>query len=118
MFDLPLHLVDVLVWRSEIVNPAACIVAATMPTIAGRFYAGFGRYSAYQSLIIQRARGCRKPMTSSATAVSTLTSAFSTALSNLTQGLAELAAKAAIKRISDQAAAKAAAVKSGLDLKT
>ena len=63
MFDLPLHLVDVLVWRSEIVNPAACIVAATMPTIAGRFYAGFGRYSAYQSLIIQRARGCRKPMT-------------------------------------------------------
>ena len=88
-----------------------------MPTIAGRFYAGFGRYSVYQALIIQRAR-MSEANDLSATAVSTLTSAFSTASSNLTQGLAELTAKAAIKRISDQAAAKAAAVKSGLDLKT
>ena len=72
MFDLPLHLVDVLVWRSEIVNPAACIVAATMPTIAGRFYAGFGRYSVYQALIIQRAR-MSEANDRSATAVSTLT---------------------------------------------
>jgi len=43
-----------------------------MPTIAGRFYAGFGRYSVYQALIIQRAR-MSEANDRSATAVSTLT---------------------------------------------
>jgi hypothetical protein len=37
---------------------------------------------------------------------------------NLSQGLAELATRAAVKRMSDQAGAKAAAAKSGLDLTT
>ncbi len=87
-----------------------------MPTIAGRYYSGFG-FTGYKSLVIQRARMAEANQRS-ATAVSTLTSTFSAASSNLSQGLAELATKAAIKRMSDQAATKAAGVKSGLDLKT
>ena len=88
-----------------------------MPTIGGRFYSAFGRYSGYQSLVIQRAR-MSEANDRSENNVATLTNAFSTASSSLSQGLAELATKAAIKRMSDQAAAKAAAAKSGLDLTT
>ncbi len=87
-----------------------------MPMISGRYYAGFG-YTGYKSLVIQRARMAEANQRS-ATAVSTLTSTFSTVSSNLAQGLAELATKAAIKRMSDQSAAKATAAKSGLDLTT
>ena len=87
-----------------------------MPTIGGRFYSGFG-FTGYKSLVVQRARMAEANQRS-ATAVSTLTSTFSNVSSNLAQGLAELATKAAIKRMSDQAAAKATAAKSGLDLKT
>ncbi len=87
-----------------------------MPTISGRYYSGFG-YTGYRSLVIQRAR-MAEANERSASAVSMLTSAFSTASSNLSQGLAELATKAAIKRMSDEAAARAAAAKSGLDLTT
>ena len=87
-----------------------------MPTINGRFYSGFG-YTGYKSLVIHRAR-MAEANDRAASAVSMLTSTFSTVSSNLSQGLAELATKAAIKRMSDQAAAKVAATKSSLDLTT
>ena len=87
-----------------------------MPTINGRFYSGFG-YTGYKSLVIHRAR-MAEANDRAASAVSMLTSTFSTVSSNLSQGLAELATKAAIKRMSDQAAAKVAAAKSSLDLTT
>ena len=87
-----------------------------MPMISGRYYSGFG-YTGYKSLVIQRAR-MAEANDRAASAVSMLTSTFSTASTGLAQGLAELATKAAIKRMSDQAAAKAAAAKSGLDLTT
>lgn len=88
-----------------------------MPTIGGRYFSGFGRYSAYQSLSIQRAR-MAEANERSATATATLTNAFSAASTSLSQGLAELATQAAIKRMSDQAAAKVAAAKSSLNLTT
>ena len=87
-----------------------------MPTINGRFYSGFG-YTGYKSLVIHRAR-MAEANDRAASAVSMLTSTFSTVSSNLSQGLAELATKAAIRRMSDQAAAKVAATKSSLDLTT
>lgn len=86
-----------------------------MPTIGGRYYSGFGKYSAYQSLVIQRAR-MSEANQRAATAVATLTSVVSNASMNLSQGLAELATKAAIKRMSDEAAAKASATFTNLDI--
>jgi len=88
-----------------------------MPTINGRFYSAFGKYSAYQSLAIQRAR-MSEANDRSYSAVSTLTSAFSDASVSLSQGLASLAAKAAVKRMSDDAAAKAKAQFASLDIST
>ena len=87
-----------------------------MPTISGRYYSGFG-YTGYKALVIHRAR-MAEANDRAYNAVSTLTTAFSNASTGLSQGLAELATKAAIKRMSDQAAAKAAATKSSLDLTT
>ena len=87
-----------------------------MPTISGRYYSGFG-YTGYKSLVIQRAR-MAEANERSASAVAMLTSTFSNASTSLSQGLAELATKAAIKRMSDEAAARAAAAKSSLDLTT
>ena len=86
-----------------------------MPTIGGRYYSGFGRHSAYQSLVIQRAR-MAEANERAATAALTLTSVVSNASMNLSQGLAELATKAAIKRMSDEAAAKANATFGSLDI--
>lgn len=85
-----------------------------MPSINGRYYSGFG-YTGYKSLVIQRAR-MAEANERAASAVAMLTSTFSTASTNLSQGLAELATKAAIKRMSDEAAAKSAAAKSGLNV--
>ena len=87
-----------------------------MPTISGRYYSGFG-YTGYKSLVIQRAR-MAEANERAASAVAMLTNTFSNASVSLSQGLAELATKAAIKRMSDEAAARAAAAKSGLDLTT
>ena len=86
-----------------------------MPTIGGRYYSAFGKYSAYQSLVIQRAR-MSEANERAATAASTLTTVFSNASMNLAQGLAELATKAAIKRMSDEAAAKANTTFANLDI--
>lgn len=85
-----------------------------MPTISGRYYSGFG-YTGYKALVIHRAR-MAEANDRSANAVAMLTNTFSTASSNLAQGMAELATKAAIKRMSDEAAARAAAARSGLSL--
>jgi hypothetical protein len=87
-----------------------------MPTISGRYYSGFG-YTGYRSLVIHRAR-MAEANERAFSAVSTLTSTVSNAATSLSQGLAELATRAAIKRMSDEAAAKAAAAKSGLNLTT
>ena len=88
-----------------------------MPTIAGRYYSGFGKYSAYQQLAINRAR-MSEANERAFTTVSTLTSVFSNVSSGLAQGLAELATQAAIKRMSDEAAAKAKAQMQSLDIST
>lgn len=88
-----------------------------MPTISGRYYSGFGKYSAYQQLAIDRAR-MSEANDRAYTAVSTLTSVFSDTAANLAQGLAELAAKAAVKRMSDAATAKAKAQYKTLDIST
>lgn len=85
-----------------------------MPTINGRFYSGFG-YTGYKALVVQRARMAEANDRAIST-MSTLTNVFSNVSTSLSQGLAELATKAAIKRMSDTAAAKAAAAKSGLNL--
>jgi hypothetical protein len=87
-----------------------------MPTINGRYYSGLG-YTGYKSLVIHRAR-MAEANDRAFSAVSTLTTAVSNASTSLSQGLAELAAKASIKRMSDEAAAKAAATKSSLNLTT
>ena len=88
-----------------------------MPTIYGRYYSGFGKYSAYQQLTINRAR-MAEANERAYTTVSTLTSVFSSASTSLAQGLAELATQAAIKRMSDEAAAKAKAQMASLDIST
>lgn len=87
-----------------------------MPTINGRYYSGFGT-TGYKSLVMQRAR-MSEANQRSASAVSTLTSTFSNASVNLAQGLASLAAKAAVKRMSDEATARAKAQYANLDIST
>ena len=77
-----------------------------MPSINGRYYSGFG-YTGYKSLVIQRAR-MAEANERAASAVAMLTSTFSNASVSLSQGMAELATKAAIKRMSEEAAARAA----------
>lgn len=88
-----------------------------MPTIAGRYYSGFGKYSAYQQLAINRAR-MSEANDRAYTMVSTMSNVLSNASSNLSQGLAELATKAAIKRMTNEAAAKAQANVARLDIST
>ena len=84
--------------------------------INGRYYTGYG-LTGFRALVVHRAR-MAEANDRSATAIATLTSAFSDASTSLAQGLASLASQAALKRISDQAAAKVAAAKSSLDLTT
>lgn len=90
--------------------------SGAMPTINGRYYSGFGA-TGYKSLVMQRARMAEANERASS-AVSTLTNVFSSTSTNLAQGLAQLATQAAIKRMSEEASAKAKAKIASLDIST
>lgn len=86
-----------------------------MPMINGHFYSIFGHYSIRVSNMIQRYRLSAANDQAEAN-TSFATSSFNDASTNLAQGMAALSAKAAIKRMQDEAAAKAQATTNSVDL--
>jgi len=74
--------------------------------INGRFYSSFGRYTPYQSAVIQRYR-MREANQRAAAGFEAFTNKLSAVANNQIQGLANIAAQRALDRINAEARAKA-----------
>lgn len=78
-----------------------------MPLINGRFYSAFGRYSPYQSAVVQRYR-MREANKRAAAGFEAFSNSLSTVATNQIQGLANIAAQRALDRINAETKAKQA----------
>lgn len=78
-----------------------------MPLINGLFYSTFGRYTPYQSAVIQRYR-MREANKRAAANFEAFTNSLSAVATNQIQGLANIAAQRALDRINAEVKAKQA----------